>query len=56
LRLTGIGCVVEDESKERTQCVFQIRSKYLFKNNLGFCGRGVHLIPHSQREAIFYQV
>jgi len=26
--------------------------KYLFNNNLGFCGRGVHLIPHSKLEVI----
>jgi len=26
--------------------------KYLFRNNLAFCGRAVHLIPHSKREVI----
>ena len=26
--------------------------KYLFKNNLAYCGRGVHLMPHSKREVI----
>jgi len=33
-----------------------LRTKYLFTNNLASYGRGVHLIPHSKREVISYQV
>ena len=44
------------ESPFKTGSYSLTSAKYLFGNNLAFCGRAMHLIPHSGREVVPQQV